>query len=139
VEVVRDLPSRCALRLYAFSICAINGTNPDLVMRGQNLVSAREALIRCQSDVYMQQYVHSTTLEMSDHEKEIVGELLVWVRDNLAHFSPKLWSIEIAWIKRVVRPTARVIRFLALESGNVRMTTAQRKRETRALAALERE
>jgi len=107
-------------------------------MRGQNLVSAREALIRCQSDAYMQQYVHSTTLEMTEHEKEMVGELLVWVRDNLAHFSPKLWSIEIAWIKRVVEPTARVIRFLALESGNVRMTAAQRNRVIRAIAALER-
>jgi hypothetical protein len=122
--------------LYSFSICAIKGTNPDRVMRGQNLVSAREALIRCQSDAYMQQYVHSTTLEMTEHEKEMVGELLVWVRDNLAHFSPKLWSIEIAWIKRVVKPTVRVIRFLALESGNVRMTAAQRNRVIRALAAL---
>jgi hypothetical protein len=107
-------------------------------MRGQNLVSSREALIRCQSDAYMQQYVHSTTLEMTEHEKEMVGELLVWVRDNLGHFSPKLWSIEIAWIKRAVKPTARVIRFLALESGNVRMTAAQRNRVIRALAALER-
>jgi hypothetical protein len=107
-------------------------------MRGQNLVSPREALIRCQSDTYMQQYVRSTTLELTENEKEMVSELLVWVRDNLAHFSPKFWSIEIAWIKRVVEPTARVIRFLALESGNVRMTTAQRNRVIRALAALER-
>jgi len=123
--------------LYSFSICAIKGTNPDRVMRGQNLVSAREALIRCQSDAHMRQYVHSTTLAMTDHEKETVGDLLGWVRDNLAHFSPKLWSIEIAWIRGVVKPTARVIRFLALESGIVRMTAAQRNRVIRALAALE--
>lgn len=125
--------------LYAFSICAIKGTDPDRVMRGQNLISAREALIRCQSDAYMRQYVHSTTLKMTDHEKEMVSELLAWARDNLAHFSPKLWSIEIAWIKRVLKPAARVVRFLALESGNVRMTTAQRNRVIRALAALERD
>ncbi len=124
--------------LYSFSICAIMGTNPDRVMRGQNLVSAREAMIRCQSDAYMQQYVHSATLEMTELEKEMVGDLLVLVRDNLAHFSPKFWSIEIAWIKRVVKPTARVIRFLALESGNVRMSAAQRNRVIRALASLER-
>lgn len=125
--------------LYAFSICAIRGTDHDRVMRGANLISAREALIRCQRDAYMQQYVHSRTLEMTDWEKEMVGELLVWARNNLAHFSPKLWSIEIAWIKRVVKPTARVLRFLALESGNVRMTPAPRNRVMRALAALERE
>ena len=113
------------------------GTNPDRVMRGQNLVSAREALIRCQSDAYMQQYVDSTTLAMTDHEKETVSELLGWVRDNLAHFGPKLWSIEIAWIRGVVKPPARVIRFLALESCNVRMTAAQRNRVIRALAALQ--
>jgi len=124
--------------LYAFSICAIKGTNRDRVMRGQNLVSAREALIRCQSNSYMQQYVHGTTLKMTGHEKEMVGELLAGVRDNLAHFRPMLWSIEIDWIKRVVKPTARVIRFLALESGNVRMTAAQRSRVTRALATFRR-
>jgi hypothetical protein len=125
--------------LYSFSICAVQGTNPARVMRGQNLISPREALIRCQSDAYMQQYVHSTTLQMTEQEKEIVSELLVWVRDNLTHFSPKLWSIEIAWIKGVVKPTARVIRFLALESRNVRMTNAQRNRAVRALAVLEKE
>lgn len=125
--------------LYSFSICAIKGTNPDRVMRGQNLVSAREALIRCQSGVYMQQYTSSRILKMTDDEKEMVGELLVWVRDNLAHFSPKLWSIEIAWLKGVVKPTARVIRFLALDSGNVRMTAWQRNRVISALATLEKE
>jgi len=124
--------------LYSFCICAIKGTNPDRVMRGQNLVSAREALIRCQSDAYMQQYVHSAKLEMTNDEEEMVAELLGWVRDNLAHFSPKLWSIEIAWIKRVVKPTARVIKFLALESGNVRMTDSERQRVIRALALLEK-
>ena len=123
--------------LYSFSICAIKGTDPARVMRWQNLISPREALIRCQSDTYMQQYADSTSLQMTDDEKEMVGELLVWVRNNLAHFSPKLWSIEIAWIKRIVKPTARVIRFLALESGNVWMTEPQRKRIRRALAALE--
>jgi hypothetical protein len=106
-------------------------------MRGQNLISAREALIRCQSDVYMHQYVHSSTLELTEEEKKVVSELLALIRDNLAHFSPKLWSIEIAWLLNVVKPAARVIRFLALESGNVRMTAAQRNRVVRALAALE--
>jgi hypothetical protein len=48
----------------------------------------------------MQDYVHSMTVEMTDEEEELVGELLVWARDNLAHFTPKLWSIEIAWIKK---------------------------------------
>src|SRR5260221_13009910 len=48
--------------LYSFSICAIMGTNPHRVMRGQNLVSAREAIIRCQSDAHMHQSGHSATL-----------------------------------------------------------------------------
>ena len=53
-------------------------------------------------------------LAVAPYEEEMVGELSVWVRNNLAHFSPKLWSIEIPWIKVVVKPTARIIRFLAL-------------------------
>lgn len=123
--------------LYAFAICAVKGTDPDRVMKGQNLISAREALIRCQSEVYMRQYAHSSTLELTEEEKVAVAGLLGWVRDNLAHFSPKLWSIEIAWLLKIVKPTVRVIRFLALESGNIRMTAAQRNRIIRALSLLE--
>jgi hypothetical protein len=124
--------------LYGFAICAIKGTDPDRVMRRHNLISAREALIRCQNDTYMLQYVHSRTLELTEEEKNAASELLCWMRDNLAHFSPKLWSIEIDWLMKIVQPTARVIRFLGLESGNIRLTAAQRNRVIRALSALER-
>jgi hypothetical protein len=105
-------------------------------MKGQNLISPREALIRCQSDAYMLQYVHSTRLQSSDEEKEAVAKLLIWIRDNLLHFRPNLWSIEIAWLAYILRHSTRVIRFLALESGNLRLDGAQRRRVARGLNTL---
>ena len=34
--------------MYGFAVCAVRGTDPDRVMNGENLISPREALIRCQ-------------------------------------------------------------------------------------------
>ncbi len=123
--------------MYAFAICAVRGTNPARVLRGNNLISPREALIRCQDDAYMHQYVHSTTLTMTDDERRAVGKFLCWVRDSFTHFNTQHWSIEIAWLLMIVKPSAHVIRFLALESGNVRLTQTQRKRVIRALNVLD--
>lgn len=124
--------------MNGFAICAVRGTDPDRVMNGKNLIGPRAALHRCQNDVYMLQYAHSRSLELSDEEKEVVAKLLTWIRDNLLHFSPKLWSIEIAWLANILQHSTRVIRFLALESGNVRLTEVQRRRIARALNALSR-
>jgi hypothetical protein len=124
--------------MYGFSVCAVRGTDPDRVMNGENLISPREALIRCQSDAYMLQYVHSTRLQLSDEEKEAVAKLLNWIRDNLLHFRPHFWSIEIEWLAYILKHSTRVIRFLALESGNVRLDEVQRRRVARALNALSR-
>jgi hypothetical protein len=124
--------------LYGFAVSAVRGTDPDRVMRGQNLISPREALIRCQSDAYMLQYIHSARLQLSDEEKEAVAKLLNWIRDNLLHFKPHLWSIEIEWLSFILKHSTRVIRFLALGSGNVRLHEVHRRRITRALNALSR-
>ena len=70
----------------------------------------------------MLQYGHSTRLQLSDEEKEAVAKLLIRVRDNLLHFRPHLWSIEIEWLAYILNHSTRVIRFLALESGNVGST-----------------
>jgi hypothetical protein len=122
--------------VYGFAICAVRGTDPDRVMNGENLISPRAALHRCQSDVYMLQYAHSQSLQLSGEEKEAVAKLLNWIRDNLVHFTPRLWSIEIAWLANILQHSIRVIRFLALESGNVRLTEVQRRRIAHALNAL---
>lgn len=124
--------------IYGFAGCAVRGTDPDRVMNGENLISPREALIRCQSDVYMLQYVHSARLVLSNEEEEAVAKLLIWIRDNLLHFRPHLWSIEIAWLAYILHHSTRVIRFLALESGNIRLDEPQRRRVARALNSLSR-
>ena len=51
--------------LYGFAICALRCTDSQRVMKGQNLISPREALLRCQSDVHMKQNVSSARLVLS--------------------------------------------------------------------------
>jgi hypothetical protein len=81
--------------LYGFAVCAVRSTDPDRVMKGENLISPREALIRCQSNAHMLQYVHSVRLQLSNEEEEAVAKLLNWIRDNLLHFKPHSWSIGV--------------------------------------------
>jgi hypothetical protein len=57
-------------------------------MKGQNLISPREALLRRQSDAYMKQNVDSASLALYPDEKKAVEELLTWARDNLRHNQP---------------------------------------------------
>ncbi len=94
--------------MYGFAVCAVRGTDPDRVMNGENLISPREALIRCQSDEYMLQYGHSTRLQLSDEEKEAVAKLLIWGCYNLLHFRPHLWSIEIEWLAYILNHSTLV-------------------------------
>src|SRR5579859_748063 len=55
--------------LYGFSVLAIQGTDPDRVRKGENLISIWDALKRCENDRFMLQNVHSKKLSMSNEEK----------------------------------------------------------------------
>lgn len=123
--------------VYGFAICALRGTNPDRVMKGQNLISPRESLRRCQNDVYMNQYVGSARLVLGPEDREAVDKFLTWVRDNLVHFHPHHWSLEISWLRKIIKPTLYATRFLALQSGNVRLAANERRRISLALRNLD--
>ena len=119
--------------LCAFSVCA---ANPERITPTQGLVSAREALFRRRRDAYMRHWGNAIAGEMTGQERRLAAELRMWAQANRARFRPKYRSMESAQIRRVMTPVARVIGFLALESGKVRMTAAQRNRVEDALAAL---
>ena len=131
--------------LYGFAICALRGTDPDRVAtcgkKGKSrrrLIEFPEALKRCQQDVYMHQYVHSRALELTGDEKWAIEKISRTLRNNFEHYLPKLWSIEVSGMPLIVRHLSRVIRFLALESGNFRPgSRAEQNRITEALAVLE--
>lgn len=122
--------------LYGFAVLAITGTNPDRVSKGKKLISMWKALERCQGDSYILQYVDSRRLDLSKDERNAIEILSQEFRNNFEHFMPKLWSIEITCFYAIVGNVCRVIRFLALESGNVFLTADKGERITAALGIL---
>ncbi len=126
--------------LYGFAVLAIRGTDPDRVSKGKNkrLISLWEALDRCQDDTYMLQFSGSRRADVSDEERWAVRKLSEEFRNNFEHFMPKLWSIEVTGFPSIVSHVCRIIYFLAFESGNVRLTTRQRKTVTSAIGRLQR-
>ena len=124
--------------LYGAAILAIAGTDYDRVCEGKKLISIWEALKRCEDDVYMLQYAGSKRLVRSDGERSSIDKLSDAFRNNFEHFKPKLWSIEAALFPGIVRDVSRTIQFLFLESGNVRLTSSQRRRVAAALRKLKK-
>jgi len=129
--------------LYSFAVLAVTGTDPDRVSKGKegkakHLISMWEALNRCQNDIYMLQYHDSRRLHVSSDELRALKMLSQEFRNNFEHFMPKLWSIEVSGFSAIVNHVCRVIHFLALESGNVRLTHEQRKKVASAINRLRR-
>ncbi len=124
--------------LYSFDICAVQGTDPEAVKKGNKLSSVWEVLERCKNPTYMRQFCDSKVLTLSSDEEWAIKKLSAEFRNSFEHFSPKLWAIEISGMPQIVRHVARVIEFLALESFNVtvRLTKYQRVRIEQALKTL---
>ena len=135
--------------LYGSAVLAVVGTDPDRVLfspkskqvpeseeQPKKLISLWEALRRCQSDEWMLLYVGSQRLVISDSEMSSINRLSDTFRNNFEHFTPKHWSIEVSGFPGIVSDVCRVIGFLFLESGNVRLTSSQRRRIVAALREL---
>jgi hypothetical protein len=114
--------------LYGAAILAIVGTDPDSVLKGKKLISMWEALRRCENDAYMFRSAGSKRLVISDGERSSINKLSDAFRNSFEHFTPKLWSIQIALFPEIVRDVSRTIHFLFFESGNIRLTSPQRNR-----------
>ena len=108
--------------LYGFMICALKGTDPDNVMRevreGKHLISFGEALMRCQDPAFMNMLDSSRILELSDDQKESLRFIQRVFRNQFEHYAPRLWSIGLHDMPRIVWDGLDVVRFLALESSN---------------------
>ncbi|MHB8410771.1 MAG: hypothetical protein ACYDDI_02365 [Candidatus Acidiferrales bacterium] len=124
--------------LYGFAIINVANTDPDNVKNGSRLITAKEAITRCQQDCYMQQNVRSMALRLCDVERRAIKKLTRDFRNYFEHFQPVRWSIEIAAFEEIVQPVSRVIRFLALESGNARLTPSEKLKVRRALRSITR-
>jgi len=123
--------------LYGFAILAVKGTDPASVVNNNRLIGIHDALRRCERDEFMLQYVGSRRLHMTGSERASIQKLILDLRNGFHHFVPTLWSIEIRSIAKILEDVCRVIKFLSLECGNVRLTPHQRRRVSSALKRIE--
>jgi hypothetical protein len=112
--------------LYGFAVCALHGSNWQRVTAGpkRRLISFDEALKRCGKTEYMTFFVHSKTLQLTADQKDSL-RFLKQIRNQIEHYVPILWSIELHSLALSAVDAIDVIRFLALESGNVRLDPHQ--------------
>jgi hypothetical protein len=90
----------------------------ELYINSRRLISFKEAMKRCQDDRYMQMTIMSNKLKLSNEQKISLSELNNEFRDNIEHYIPKSWIIEIHGMPQISIDVLDIIRFLAIEAGN---------------------
>jgi len=107
--------------LYGFAICACKGTNWHNVTtktkKGDRfLISFDKAIERCQDTTRMCMLTHSQPLVLSESQKESIRLLKKDLRNQMEHYIPMGWSIEIHGMPQIAIDTLDVIRFLAVDT-----------------------
>ena len=118
--------------LYGFAICACQGTNRYNVSfktkKGkEQLIGFDKALELCQNPNWMRMYIFSKHLQLSKQQEESI-EWLKELRNKFEHYIPTSWSIEIHGMPYITIDVLDVIRFLALYTGNVRLTQNKKRK-----------
>ena len=107
--------------LYGFAICACKGTNYDNVTtktkKGDRLlISFDKAIERCQDPTCMSMLMHSQPLVLSESQKDSIRFLKKDLRNQMEHYIPMGWSIEIHGMPKIAIDVLDVIRFLAVDT-----------------------
>lgn len=107
--------------LYGFAICSCKGTNWHKVTtktkKGDRfLISFDKAIARCQDPTCMRMLMHSQPLVLSESQKESIRLLKKDLRNQMEHYIPMGWSIEIHGMPQIAIDTLDDIRFLAVDT-----------------------
>ena len=123
--------------LYGFAICACAGTNPNFVApktkRGKNkgkrnLISFNKALEYCQNPKVMEMNTFSRYLTLTNSQKESIDWLKNTFRDNFEHFPPQHLYIGLHGMHQIIIDILDIIRFLAIDTRNIRYTYTQERK-----------
>lgn len=115
--------------LYSFAVCALRGSNPDLVTRPvkrgrAHVINFDEAIRRCQDARHMGMFTISKVLKLTAEQRTSIAYLHK-VRNQLEHYYPLHWTLCEQDLAAAAVDVLEVIRFLALESGNVYLRSSQ--------------
>lgn len=113
--------------LYGFGVCAIQGTNFELVLERDKegnvtdkLLSFRNVIKRCKTEEVVGRGVISKPLVLTKTQENAIERMQKEFRNPLEHFVPKGWSIEIQLFPEIAISYFEIIEFLAGDSGNLR-------------------
>ncbi|WNB93410.1 hypothetical protein [Bacillus sp. NEB1478] len=82
------------------------------------LLSIKTILEHCQNESYMMQQFDSKILKISEPQQNAIDKMILY-RNDFAHFKPKALSVITQGEDWIVKEVVDVIKFLALDSGNV--------------------
>jgi len=103
--------------LYGFAICACQGTDPDIITKKNGkLIDFDEALKKCKDPNWMGVTGGGQPLNLSASQERSIKLLKNTLRNNIQHYKPMLWSIEIHGMPTVVIDVLEVVLFLALNT-----------------------
>ncbi|RJP18351.1 MAG: ankyrin repeat domain-containing protein [Candidatus Abyssobacteria bacterium SURF_5] len=116
--------------LYGFAVAAACGTDDTSLNRGRGkLLGIWDVLKLCQDPNHMKMLSHSKHLHLTESQRKSVELMVSELRNEFAHFKPKLWSIELHGMPDIAVDVLEVIRFLALET-NTYIHLTQKEMET---------
>jgi hypothetical protein len=114
--------------LYSFGICALKGSNWELVTlktkRGNRLIGFDETVKRVQSSSHMGFYTYSKPVVLSSPQKDAIRWFKKY-RDYFEHYIPLSWSILKQDLPLFSIEILDVLRLLVLDTGNVHLTEHQ--------------
>lgn len=120
--------------LYGFAIAASSGTNSRSVINNNDkLLSFWNAIKRCEDPNVMCTLVNSKALTLTTNQRESIELLTSLLRNNFAHFSPKIWSIELHGLPQVALDVIEIISFLCFETKTYILLDHQLREETREI------
>ncbi len=92
----------------------INLFNPE-----NKLISFLKGFRWIQNTERMSGFVNSKAFISTSEIDEAMERLNMELRNQLFHFKPKGWSVEILLIEEIIQKTLPIIRFIVFESGRV--------------------
>jgi len=104
-----------------------------LYNHSRKLISFYNALKRCQNPDWMRQFVRSRTLKLDRGQKWSINKLKKEFRNCFEHYQPLAWSIEIHGMPQIAIQVLDVIRFLAIDSGNIFPSSQNKQRKIKSL------
>lgn len=96
------------------------------------LLGIWDVLERCQDESFMTQFTDSKVLSLTDEHKKSIDKMINY-RNDFAHFKPKGFSLLTRSEEWIIKEVVDVIKFLALETGNVFYNGSNNREEVESL------